>query len=182
MRYGHRGGSTKHVSDEQHIDFDVIMAGADVEGYGKLTGEQVLAMRSIAQAHSHYLAWAFGESNTNDESFFEAATYFFAPLTKCELEFGQIFSRAAIEFMSLEFQFELSGLGNFMSLDRFRAKLKSQRRKALVEHEAEVRAYLDSRHEPHLRAISHREDMIELLVDPLAAMERGALVAQAAAA
>ena len=158
--------------------------------------EKVLFARIIQDAASHYL-FAFLEKNgTSAEEFFAAYQYFFK-VVSTDMEswnhhrtiknsFTQRGQKVVdnrylndneMKLMCFDKHYDLSGLSDYLHIDRFRNKLK-ERRRAIIsrpENWEHIKTYVKSLYQRELSLIVSgnqvplqvwNEDLLQLLVDP----------------
>lgn len=156
--------------------------------------DKVLFARIIQDAASNYLYAFLGKNGTSAEEFFAAWQYFFKVSSDNRSSWDHhrtiknTFTRqgqkviedrylldSELQLMCFDKHYDLSGLADYMHIDRFRSNLKIKRRRILTSNWEQVQNYV---HALYQRELSHiadgqqvplqvwHEDLLTLLVDP----------------
>jgi hypothetical protein len=125
---------------------------------------KLLAIRIISDAASNYLYWGFGRNGTTIEKFWEANEYFFRvrsndpeswkdarymrkmvidPVTGKKRFVNEELSDETLKLGCFDRHYELSGLDNLMTLDKFTRWLAIRREELVRENEDQINEYVE---------------------------------------
>lgn len=155
---------------------------------------KVLFLNVIQDAASNYLYTFLGKNGTSAEEFFYAYQYFFKVESKNrgswdhhrsvniiytyqgkKIMESRSLTDSELQFMCFDWHFVLSGLENYMDINKFRDGLKAKRRKILTANWPQVQAYVESLYQHEVSLITDGnqvplrvwdEDLLEILIDP----------------
>lgn len=156
--------------------------------------DKVLFLRIIQDAASNYLYALLGKNGTSVEEFFFTHQYFFKinstdkaswsqhrTMKHVSVENGKkIYQKRVLEdnelrLMCFDKQFEMSGLSDYMHIDRFRAALKTRRKRILTNNWEQVKTYIATLYQRELNQITTgqqvplqvwKDDLLSILIDP----------------
>lgn len=156
--------------------------------------DKVLFLRIIQDAASNYLYALLGKNGTCIEEFFYAHQYFFKinsndkptwnknrVIRSVYIDNGMKIREkkelrdSELELMCFDKQFDLSGLSNYMHIDRFRANLKKKRYQILTNNWEQVKVYITALYQREVSEIAEGQqvplqvwgdDLLSILVDP----------------
>lgn len=186
----HGGMSSNPFGGEERLDRINLMEFLEATA----PADKVLFLRIIQDAASNYLYAFLGRNGTSAEEFFYTHQYFFKILSTDKSTWGsnrtikhisidgnkKIYQKRILEdnelrLMCFDKQFELSGLSDYMHIDRFKAALKKKRRRILTNNWEQVTAYVTSIYQRELNQIAEgqqvplqvwQEDLLTILIDP----------------
>lgn len=155
---------------------------------------KVLFLNVIQDAASNYLYAFLGKNGTSAEEFFYAHQYFFKVESKDRTSWdhhrdvniiytyqgkkiieSRFLTDSELQFMCFDWHFVLSGLENYMDINKFREGLKTKRRKILTENWPQVQTYVESLYQHEVSLITDGnqvplrvwdENLLETLIDP----------------
>lgn len=156
---------------------------------------KVLFLSVIQDAASNYLYAFLGKNGTSAEEFFSAHQYFFKVESKKRESWDhhrkitlsyqskgekvnevRHLTDSELQFMCFDWHYSLSGLDQYMSIDKFREGLKTKRRRILTQNWEQVHTYVNSLYQHELASITEgsqvplrvwgADDLLDTLVDP----------------
>lgn len=157
--------------------------------------EKILYCCVIQDAASNYLYAFLGKNGTSAEEFFAAWQYFFKVKSSDRASWDHhrnikhIYNRrgkrvveshyltdSELELMCFDKQYEMSGLAEYLHIDRFRSQLKEKREKILKNNWDQVVAYVKALYDRELSELAYGQqvplriweaDLLPLLIDPV---------------
>jgi hypothetical protein len=158
------------------------------------SAHKVLYSCIIQDAVSNYLYAFLGKNGTSTEEFFAAWQYFFKIIStdKAGWDHNRIIKQRytnrgqkitnthyltdnELKLMCFDKHYEYSGLSNHMNINRFRAGLKTKRRKILTENWEQVTTYINQLYQYELNQIADKQqiplqvwndELLTVLIDP----------------
>lgn len=186
----HGGMTPNPFGGENRLDHINLMEYLEANA----PADKVLFLRIIQDAASNYLYALLGKNGTSVEEFFYTHQYFFKvnstdrkswaryrTIKHVSVENGsKLYQKRVLEdnelrLMCFDKQFEMSGLSDYMHIDRFRASLKNKRKKILTNNWEQVISYISTLYQRELNQIAEgqqvplqvwKEDLLTILVDP----------------
>ncbi len=186
-----RGGMCKNpFGGEERIDRINLLEFLE----SNATPDKVLYSCIVQDAVSNYLYAFLGKNGTSAEEFFSAWQYFFKVVSTDKSSWNhhrtikliyinrgervvenRYLTDNELQLMCFDKHYDLSELSKHMHIDKFRAKLKTKRRKILNENWEQVKAYINTLYQHELGKVAGgqqvplqvwNEDLLEVLIDP----------------
>lgn len=186
----HGGTSTNPFGGEERIDrinlLDYMQPNSPPE--------KVLFLRVIQDAASNYLYAFLGRNGTSAEEFFSSWQYFFKVTSINKINWNHrrtlknsyihhdekvtknhYLTDSELRLMCFDQHYDLSGLADYIAIDRFRVGLKEKRRSILSTNWPQVQTYIDILYQRELSQIAEGQqvplqvwdaDLLTVLTDP----------------